>query len=352
MDISSYISELLFEHECVIVPGFGGFLAQYKPAYIHPTQHTIAPPAKSVSFNNQLRTNDGLLVNYIAQEEGITYTQANDRVETWVRVTTALLKKGEEVQLNKIGRLFTDIERHLQFEPNTSVNYLKSSFGLPVVTAAPVLRGKTEFEIPQHEGGKIRSINSSKWRAAAIALLLVGIGCLTGMMINGVQVEGLALNQAGVMQFLNNFSEPKVTLEPQQIEVIKTPVYDTPAYEGGNVNTENPQLPAYDANQPITQKGGEPVKETVTETIIPAPKTAPAVEGKGYYIVIGAFGQAENAERAKNAILTRKPGVSILEEKKRTLTKIGFFAGNTEAEANVELQKEQAVSPGCWLYKK
>lgn len=354
MDISVYISELLYEHECVIVPGFGGFLAQYKPAYIHPTQHTIAPPAKSVSFNAQLSINDGLLVNYIAKEEGITYLQANDKVETWVRVTKAFLKKGEDVNLPKVGRFFNDIERHLQFEPDNTVNYLKSSFGLPVIEAAPILRGKHEFDISYETGVKQININRTKWRAAAIAILVIGISFISGMMVNGVRVDGLQLNQASVMGFLNSMGEPKVTLKPKTIEVIKTPVYDAPTFDpANNVNTENPVLPAYDKNQPVTAKGGEPAKEVITE--VKAPITAPVAEvanGKGYYIVIGAFSQPENAERAKAAILSRKPGVSILEEKKRTLIKIGFFAGATEAEANAELAGQQSNYPGCWLYKK
>lgn len=351
MDISVYISELLYEHECVIVPGFGGFLAQYKPAYIHPTQHTIAPPAKSVSFNAQLSINDGLLVNYLAQEEGITYPQATDKIETWVRVTKALLKKGEDVNLPKIGRFYNDIERHLQFQPDNSVNYLKSSFGLPVIEAAPILRGKQEFELSHEKGGKQVTIHRTGWRAAAIAILVIGISFISDMMVSGVRVSGLELNQASVMGFLNSMGEPKVTLKPKTIEVIKTPVYDTPTFDPTtNVNTENPVLPAYDKNQPVTVKGGEPAKDVAVETKTAEPMAN--TNGKGYYIVIGAFSLPENAERAKASILSRKPGVSILEEKKRTLTKIGFFAGNTEAEANVELANQQSNYPGCWLYKK
>jgi len=48
MDISSYISELLFEHDCVIIPNFGGFICNYKPADIHPIQNTVSPPAKAI----------------------------------------------------------------------------------------------------------------------------------------------------------------------------------------------------------------------------------------------------------------------------------------------------------------
>jgi hypothetical protein len=38
MKIEQYISELLYKYDCVIVPGLGGFVANYKSATIQPIQ--------------------------------------------------------------------------------------------------------------------------------------------------------------------------------------------------------------------------------------------------------------------------------------------------------------------------
>ena len=51
MNVEKHIGELLYDHNCVIVPDLGGFVANYAPAKIHPTQHTFTPPTKNIVFN-------------------------------------------------------------------------------------------------------------------------------------------------------------------------------------------------------------------------------------------------------------------------------------------------------------
>ncbi len=66
MDITAFIRELLFGHDCVIVPGFGGFIGNYTPARIDKSTSTFYPPVKQISFNRNLNHNDGLLVGRIS----------------------------------------------------------------------------------------------------------------------------------------------------------------------------------------------------------------------------------------------------------------------------------------------
>ena len=61
MELSGYIGDLLQKHNCVIVPEFGGFIANYKSAVIDTVNNRINPPSKSVLFNPNLVNNDGLL---------------------------------------------------------------------------------------------------------------------------------------------------------------------------------------------------------------------------------------------------------------------------------------------------
>lgn len=46
MQLDQYISELLFHHDCVIVPGLGGFVVNYKSAHISAVQNTFYPVKK------------------------------------------------------------------------------------------------------------------------------------------------------------------------------------------------------------------------------------------------------------------------------------------------------------------
>ena len=74
--IEKHISALLYRYQCVIVPGFGAFLTETKPASLDADTHTFYPPKKQISFNANLKNNDGLLANHIALQEKISYGEA------------------------------------------------------------------------------------------------------------------------------------------------------------------------------------------------------------------------------------------------------------------------------------
>ena len=66
MQLETYISDLLYRYECVVIPDFGAFLTQPVSARIDESNFTFYPPKKELSFNEQLKNNDGLLAKYIA----------------------------------------------------------------------------------------------------------------------------------------------------------------------------------------------------------------------------------------------------------------------------------------------
>lgn len=128
MEINQYIKELLLLNDCVIIPDFGGFVANYKPASIENNQ--FFPPAKEVAFNNKLTSNDGLLVNYISDVEGIGYFEARQKLENFVEETQLNLERNRNVYFEGVGYLHYDSRENLQFEPQLKQNLLVESYGL------------------------------------------------------------------------------------------------------------------------------------------------------------------------------------------------------------------------------
>jgi cell division protein FtsN len=134
MKLENYISDLLYRYECVIVPDFGGFVTSNIGSTIDYNNNCIYPPSKKIAFNSYLKTSDGLLVNYIAGIEQISYDEAIHWIENQVIRWNKTLENGVLV-LSKIGNFKLSEEGKLQFEPTISENYLTSSFGLtPVVS--------------------------------------------------------------------------------------------------------------------------------------------------------------------------------------------------------------------------
>ena len=73
MQLSQYISDLLYRYECVTLPHFGAFLSHPISARINEATSDFYPPQKQLSFNAQLQSNDGLLASYISDVENISF---------------------------------------------------------------------------------------------------------------------------------------------------------------------------------------------------------------------------------------------------------------------------------------
>ena len=81
--IARHISSLLYDHECVIVPRLGAFLTNEVGASIDVNRGLLLPPRKEIVFNAQLSHNDGVLINAVAQSEGITFSEASKNIEAF-----------------------------------------------------------------------------------------------------------------------------------------------------------------------------------------------------------------------------------------------------------------------------
>lgn len=139
--------DLLLQHSCVIVPGFGGFVSQTNSAKVDWSKGVILPPKKSLLFNRQLVNNDGLLINYISEKREISYPESEEMVAIKVSDWKTKLHSGQRIELDRIGNLFLDSERNIQFEQDRFTNLLLESYGLEKIHFI----GEDELQIVQHK---------------------------------------------------------------------------------------------------------------------------------------------------------------------------------------------------------
>ena len=151
MKIVSCISELLHLYDCVVVPGFGGFVCNFEPARIHPVQHRFSPPSKRISFNPLLQVNDGLLAHLVSRKFGLTYEEAVAKITNEVRSWNEELKQKKSLQLDDVGSFKMDAHGKLIFEEEDSVNYLRDSYGLTVFQSLPVKKEQKLRVVHQKE---------------------------------------------------------------------------------------------------------------------------------------------------------------------------------------------------------
>lgn len=310
MDISQFISELLFEHECVIVPGMGGFIANYSPAKVHPVSDQFLPPTKTIAFNINLNSNDGLLINHLAASKGINYQDARRQVESFVAESLSRLRQGLTVSIPGIGEIHQDPEGHSQFTPEEQTNYLADSFGLSsfvspkiqrVRVAAPV---ETVPELRQFAPAP-RKKNRRSWMAVAASAAVL----------------------AGAVWF------------------------------SFNVQTHAPAEANFTGFVPLSNTHTTPVKPATTSIAAPAktPASTPApIElQKPYHIVCGAFGSQSNAAHLVNQLKAAGHEASLVGKSKSGLFRVSIQSYATFKEA-IQKMKEFRLGdhPTAWVLKK
>lgn len=177
-DLNKYISGLLFIHDCVILPGFGGLVTNYHNAEHDELSNTFYPPKKDVLFNKNLTYNDGLMINYLAKNLNISYKDAERRIKEEVQKAWLELDKGREVSFNGVGSFKYDKDQNLVFSPEDSENFLTDSYGLSSFRFPPLNYEKNAHNIiPIHKHSQMDEgvKKTIKWAAAAVAVIAVAV---------------------------------------------------------------------------------------------------------------------------------------------------------------------------------
>ena len=206
LKLDQHISDLLYRYDCVIVPDFGGFVANYQPAKINSRTNVFTPPGKQLSFNRNLSGNDGLLASHIVQQYGINYDDALRSISDCVNEYHRELNSGKRVLIEKVGVLYQDENRNILFEPVSTVNYLSDSFGLDKFHVSPA---EEEKKIIPIEKSTLRRIHPGRVAAAiAIPFFFIGSAFLFQTRIDEnyaqIQLSNLGFNTVEAIYTVRN----------------------------------------------------------------------------------------------------------------------------------------------------
>ncbi|MES2780195.1 MAG: hypothetical protein V4651_09900 [Bacteroidota bacterium] len=181
--IWDYIKDLLHQHDCVIVPGFGGFVCNRESSKIDQVSHVITPPSRKVVFNQNLKSNDGLLAGYLAQQQGITYKDAIQFIEESVQQTLDTLQEQKQLMVDLFGNFRLNADANYVFLPDKRNNYLTSSYGLGLIQASPVSTRAIKV-------GKVKLFRELKTPQKARKSRNVWPGVLAGVLVLLLSVNG------------------------------------------------------------------------------------------------------------------------------------------------------------------
>jgi len=318
----SHIEYLLTENDCVIVPGWGGFVVQQHHAMI--TETSILPPFREVCFNPGLVHDDGILISSISQARGISYTEARRLLNNEIGIFNADLSLQKNILFGKIGQFSCDEDNTLIFESN-----LKSSVDIDSLGFAPLqMKTLEEIQVKQQpvtarkpfaeQEGDIIHIRVSKRKmlramasTAAILILWVFSSPVNDQRAN-VSCAGI-VSQIELAKVLSSKSEQAVKKDTVQ-----------------------------KADTAVVVKAEKPV----------AKKDTVAVEVERYFIVLGSFHTEKAAER--HCVQLKDEGIANVQVKKMGSKMRSYLKGFVDKDEAMKylnkIRNDREEYKEAWLY--
>ena len=311
--IEYYISQLLYKNDCVIVMNFGGFVCSSISANLNKKTGILTPPNKSILFNPQLKDNDGLLINHIAQSEDISQEDSKINLLKFVEQSLKNLNKFKSCRFEEIGLFTLNSDKNIIFTQDLKTNYNLNAFGFQDIINNKITRDNSEIIEESLKLIKKKNNFTTKrlLKAAAIIIPLIGISFLSITQedrINKIYTQIANVNPI-------SFKKDNVTvLKDQSNKEIKIKQEIQPEI----INNE--------------------VSQVFKEVIIPSQK---------FYIIAGAFSIEKNANKLKNRLNSWNYNSSIIKNDK--MMRVSYDSFDSKEQALISLSKIRKENPQAWI---
>ena len=325
MQLFTYIRELIETHDYVVVPGFGGFVARYEAAQIHPVSNEFRPPGKKLAFNRNLSEDDGLLRAMLIKSEGLEPGEAQKSIERFSRQLLEDLEEKKMISMPGIGRIYTDLEGRLRFRQDEDAQLLPASFGLPVFTAGPILRKKiidtrpaiavAEDEAP----ARTRKIPLWGWLAAAI---FAGILLLTALF----SISPLSHQARELMGW-------------------------TPDSAAAAEVEAAPALSLSDLDWMMEHVELSPLQKLPPEVQMPYEVSVNHEIPKGYFVVVGSFSKSKHAQEYAAELRQEEWEVYVFPQSENGFHRVAIYISESNPFETSQLLREirQNYQPDAWV---
>lgn len=335
-DISVYIRELLFRHDCVIIPGFGAFIGNYFPSHIDRKEGLFYPPVRRITFNRHLTGNDGLLIGHVSSHLNIAYGESREMINSWAEELRNKIMAGTSLNLDHLGTFSLNREGTIIFEPDNTVNYLLSSYGLTSYQRQPV----SDFDVRKkmlehhHEPAVSQpSVRRLLIRAAVIVPVLIA---LTLVPFNDNLFKGKMEEST-----LNPLANAELEFNREQIAA------DTAYIVPETIITETAVTETNVAEEPVIEP---PVIVPPAPEVFKPVQQAVVVQEYRYLLIIGSFKTEDNALTMIEKL--RKIGYDPeMTGGPDGFLRVSAVSYGTVEEAKAAHSKLIRDFPGAWIHK-
>ncbi len=295
--VETAIANLLFEHDCVVIPLFGGLLANNVGAEIHPITNALKPPHKKIAFNEGLVLNDGLLQNFLVVNEGVKHEEALTMLTDYVTAVNKEIRENEVYHLVGAGSFIRNEENKIQFQPSDEVNFLDESFGLSELYYKPIQREpnetmeqtrptqNTQVRRPSAQNvKKTKKVKEEKEKSNKVFVIIPAVLVMLGLSIFLFTKKGNGyMQQAGLL--------------PDTTETVGTSASETTTaiVAGAESALENGTEKAINSLSETTEGVSEEFGDVSEEITDGVANDVASASNTQFYIIAGVFSTEENA---------------------------------------------------------
>lgn len=285
--LNQYLHRLFLDHDCVVVPGLGGFVCNRKASFYDEHRGELVPPSRGILFNQELVHHDGVLVHTVAQGESITMDFALEQISSEAAAIKLQITSGKTVSIEHVGRLYAGANGRIRFMADVEMEKMLQSFGLRRIPLLP--QAHLANPIDTTSGGKIRPLpaaaNGMRWSRIAAAIAVPVLGGAALFYSGGIQ-ESSALMSA--------FSWNVTPAEYQpRFEGEGVPKWSDVEVLDEELNESAPSIPEFEISYTPAEQ-----KAAVTTVDYYAGSTAKTDEETAMFMLVaGAFSVESNAVR-------------------------------------------------------
>lgn len=369
MRLEFYIIDLLFRHDCVIVPELGAFVAQSYPAELEPSTRMFRPGRKQLAFNSGMRRSDGLLIDYVSRTNAWSYERATQELKKAVRQWRNELAQGKKIRLEYIGQLYTE-DGNIQFLPSLESNYQLDSYGMGMFYVHPInalksaprskakkTQKKEEISFP--DAAKASSWRQWRWAAVFIPVLAAGSFVWTQkqemrQLLNASDawVASIVEREEPMEDSLRYFEGvqgfPRKSVIPFNDR--SSTASFVPVRSEQNEETQLP--PEVEKPEPVKEAAVEAVKTASAENPLEVMRTVQEVKKPNvYFIIVGSY--KEEANKDKRILELQALGYEAEVAPGRGIHRVSAAGFATRAEAQKALGGiKKSLHKGAWIYRR
>ncbi len=359
IELAQHIEVLLLENDCVIVPGFGGFVAHYAPATHVKEENLFLPPTRTIGFNPQLKLNDGVLVQSYMSAYDTSFADANRIVEKEVSEFIGLLHEEGKAHLENIGEIHYNIYGNYEFISYDYKITTPSLYGLDsfemhelstlqqrekVLVPANLEKEKKTYEI---------SINRAFLRNAAAMIAAIVLFFAFSTPVENTDVQKNNYAQLLPSELFEQIEKQSVAVTPVYVKNNVAVAQQTKKSSASSKTSSTPKLTANKAqtSRPVAVKEVKVAKQEA----VPAPVSVKpqANVDHSYHIIVAGGISFKDAEAMANQLNSKGfAEAKALNTDGKVRVSIRSFENREEATKQLlELRKNETYK-NAWLLAK